>query len=361
MLTFLYFFKIKAIYQEFYHGNPLVISLNSKGFFFNHDEYHFYNCIFQSMSFRPITLFTDFAFNVLIEETFFNNCTCLNEGHGGAIYFDCSNAALAMNKVCVVDCFSGNNMYGQMGYFVLSNLKSTKFNYISINKCSNTLIGNRYSPIYFMSGRPTSTNINVSRCLLQREGSFHLFGSGLFLTLSNFLNNQLSQNTIGGVILHSGPSCEIRNCNFIGNGPSTSLIYSYQNAFVYNSIFIGNSGPLFSGTGLFVYTSVISHSGSPTAGALWAYGVSSGITNTYMHQHFMTALCNADFPFIQSQQSSYIPTPLFQEGGIICQTLPPIPSPAQTVFDSTIHGKTVLDIFRIMELFLISLVPFLWK
>ena len=304
------------------------------------------------------------SIELLVMECMFNNCS--TQGNGGALHFDCNrNGTIALYKLCITFCYTLNvDSYGQFALISIASNKNCLINLISYSKCSPFHQSyNIYSSLYISYGKQNISNTNSS----YNHASFHssiciVSPTNLSLYLSAFTYNNVK--TYYNLCFQSSSSISrfyIEFCNIINNNsPDTvgGVIYS-DGGFVFNDcIFMYNSDYLFShytGNKCYVNRGYIFHHNNAyviNPNGYQSYLVFSGeirnnlITPTYTIVYFSTHFCHGDF--MNGQEL----TP--------CITLPPIPTPAQTIpncqsFDnslklfSTFISIIYLSIFQITK------------
>jgi hypothetical protein len=240
-------------WNNFYEGTspPFLILTNNQNYRYSSDEgnIYFQNIIFQEITYSSqggaIYISFEGSNHVLIEGTIFGKCQSSSEG--GAVYFS-NYGSCVFSKICVYDCNTGGEQYGQFCYCQTqtNNNYFLSFKLSSILSCINSLSGNSGQTILFSYGNHSILQTNISNNICRYQPSFSLeYLKISYSQFSTFENNLANR----GVCLRwydSNPvtTSFVENCNIINNSQLENdrgiLSYEYHNLNINNCSFIKN-------------------------------------------------------------------------------------------------------------------------
>ena len=234
----------------------------------------------------------------------FYECKCTGSyWSGGAIYFSCSEGSSNLTYVCADLCYTtlGGHYHCQFAYIFTKNDKYCKISYLTLSKCAPNINIERKCSCVLDQGHQIVNNLNSSLNYGGHGSSFYFHGSASSSnSFSNYYGNYVS--AYSNQYLTNTNSLK---CNYLSNSAVTYSVISGSNSFITDSVFIGNTNTLFSGS-LIVSNSFISHN-------INNYGSSSihsnrgnyyFITSPLELYFYKTYFCFAENPIFLNQFSN---------------------------------------------------------
>jgi len=278
-----------------------------------------FDSMFDSLTERAITVFTDRKRNLYLERSTFINIS--SPDNTGAIYYQHKGMTF-VSFVCGSDCYTQSSTGShQFAYFVTSSSSNISIFQSTITKCPG-IAGSRNYPLYLGNGFEEINGLNLSSIsgisnyasltIAPTEVSRVAFTNIAIISLSGHYSVQVNPNHFKSNSFH--------NVNIIANiGATSSLIIwvtGESQTIFERSVFTNNVGRLFySSTGTYgsfiIVDSFVSHFNSGTTltttnGAgkiqLLSFTINANsATPSLALEHLNTALCYAQIPFNISQ------------------------------------------------------------
>ena len=267
-----------------------------------------------------ISIITSIEVFSLIQFSFFYKCF-VTGGIGGAIQFQSISSSSILYSICANQCNTGSNSWTTGGQFCNIETGSSKKNelyFLSILKCSDSILNNREVCIGFRNGNQIGKNLNLSNNKAKSYSGI-LFHNPLSSNISycQFNNNEVN-SYVFTAFMYSSNFVQLYYINSISNinlNDIYGLFYAEQGkANFIKSIFIDNNKYLF--------TTSPGYPGNINVIDCWIYHEFSFISkniNIYLNnisysktiefqiQFFKTSKCHAEFfnLFIYSLNSKY--------------------------------------------------------
>ena len=211
-------------FNEFFTGISNNFKLKNEIFYqTQYENIYIYNSQFYSMNSKSLNIDSTNIINLLIESSFFINCSSLLT-KGGAISFQNTNGAFILSKVCSISCFC--DLSGQFSYSYTNNNKNNSLNYVSISYSSPNW--NTYGiSIYLNYGYQNINYFNSTYNQCKYHSSVYYEHTTLQKTnFSTFLNNYSNLWTC--ILISVGPNY-FNRCNILNNTQSSTtagIIYN---------------------------------------------------------------------------------------------------------------------------------------
>ena len=265
--------------------------------------------------------------HMVVEDCVFASCSV--NGRGGAVYFESSQGGSAFNRVCAYDCMTTTDKQGQFADITTSAGKKNWFQYTHIVRCDPLVASNgNQAPVYMTNGQQNISFFNASNNYATTNTGLSSQNPVSFnCKFATYANNRPASFTV--VYISTGGASQMYMSNFVNNtSPNTNAIIqsANQNFAIEECAFYNNLNPLFGGF-LTAYYCMISHAGAQTIGTDCAYISNLAFSSTFSLTNFGTALCITPTP---DPTCTPMPTLEPQENSN-CPTLPPIPTPPQSL------------------------------
>jgi len=365
MLTVLSFMNFVQIvkaspFNDFFSGDPVVLNVYSIKQPPLPNNYFYDDCSFTNMLSRSVTHSSDVETQIMFENCLFFNCTTFNKRTGGAFYIDIPNGGCILRRSCA-SCCQTENSY-QLGYIYTKTESPNSIYFFSFEKCSLDLSG--YSiALYLCRGTQTINNMNSSKNTgNQQNGFYSSIPSPLmfsFCTVSNI------NNTNGFHVSTSSNIGFFRYSNFVNllsqNTGSYCIYLSGGFIMEYCTIKSWQGYAIYGSTAVIVRYCCFDSTINQTFGS---FSLSSpyGNTATYIIEHYSTAMCEAQNQIHPPQTPMPSATHFDYTQDHICQTLPPPPTPPQTIqHQYSINDSNALLLGSIIRVFTISMIQLIFN
>jgi len=350
---------LSSPFNDYFYGDPMVLKVDSLkqpplpyNFLYN-------DCSFSNMVSRPVTYHSDGEMQIMFENCLFYNCTSNNQQAGGAFYIYIPNGGCIFRKLCASSCQADSSY--QLGYVYTHTDNQNSFIFSSFEKCSIDKASQSYS-LSLQRGMQTINNMNSSKNTGYQYNGF--YSSSYNLLLFSFCSVTDINSTYRYSIYFSGNIGSVKNSNFVNlRSPLSNSWTVYLGGSIIMEYCIYKSWESFAiyGTSnVIVRNCYFDSSLNQTTGS-FAFQNPYGNTDTYILEHFSTAMCIAQNPAYPQQTLCPSATPFNQNPENVCQTLPPPPTPAQTIpQDNTLSGVSLTSLGSIMRIFAVSITQILF-
>jgi len=302
---------------------------------------YIHQCVFNDFASSPLFFSTNKRLYIVIESTVFHNSS--SSIGGGAIYYNCGSAPIALLKICASRCYIENSGSGMFGYFISKDANMFVLNHSSVIYCGPSFQTYQYnSPLLLKDSAPTISHYNSSSNYATHINTLEFgFIKAMVLSFCSFANNR-AQNSYGIQITASPSFTRIMEyVNIIGNiqngGYLYSILYgSITTMIITNSVFMDNSDLLVGGNGCNykLFDCWVNHINtiSTTNYANFTFHVKVFYTSTHTLQISKTVFCD-NGEIVVNQ--------------IACQTIPQAPTQCK---EETSNGL-VVSVFSVLEFF----------
>jgi len=346
-------------FSEYFPGDPLFLKLDSVKQPPLPYNYFYKDCSFSNMVSRPVSYYSDIEIKIMFENCLFYNCTANNKQVGGAFYINIPNGGCVFLRTCA-SCCQTESSY-QLGYVYAHPDCHNNFVFSSFEKCSIDLVGYPYS-LSLNSGMQSINNMNSSKNTGSQMSGFYSSSPNPLMFKYNTISN--INNTNGYSVYITGNTGFLKYSNFVDFKIPTSVLYTIylSGGYVMEYCIIKSwqNFAIYGGTSLIVRFCYFDKTVNQTTGS-FVFQNSYPNTATYVLEHFSTAMCIAQNPAYPPQTPHPSATQFNQNPENICQTLPPPPTPAQTIpQDNTLSGASLTSLGSIMRIFAVSFIHIIY-